>query len=84
MVDVKALIASIERLSWKGGNVTGRMAHEVDADGTHRIIVTVPTARRRVGHLWGSRRGAEGHQEEGGAGAPRTLHLQSKCSAAME
>jgi hypothetical protein len=43
MVDVKALIASIGRISWKAGNVTGRVTHEVDADGTHRIIVTIPT-----------------------------------------
>ena len=44
MVDVKALIASIGRISWKAGNVTGRVTHEVDADGTHRIIVAIPKA----------------------------------------
>ncbi len=42
MVDVKALIASIGRLSWKAGNVTGTVTHEIDAEGAHRIVVTVP------------------------------------------
>ncbi len=42
MVNVKALIASIERISWKNGNVTGKVTHEVDADGNHTIVVRVP------------------------------------------
>ena len=42
MVDVKALIASIGRVSWKAGNVTGRVTHEVDADGNHTITIRVP------------------------------------------
>ncbi len=42
MVDGKSLIASIGRISWKAGNVTGMVTLELDAGGTHRIIVTVP------------------------------------------
>lgn len=42
MVDVKALIDSLGRISWKAGNVTGKVSHQVDADGTHRIVITVP------------------------------------------
>ena len=33
---------SARRISWKAGNVAGRVTHEVDADGTHRITVAIP------------------------------------------
>jgi len=43
MVNVKALIASIERIAWKAGTHE-KVQHVVEPDGTHRIIVTVPKA----------------------------------------
>lgn len=44
MVKVKALVASISRVSWKAGNVQGKVEHQIDADGTHRIVVTIPAS----------------------------------------
>jgi len=41
MVKIKALIDSISRIAWKHGTQE-KVQHEIDADGNHRIIVTVP------------------------------------------
>jgi len=42
MVNIKALIVSIGRIAWKHGTHE-RVQHEIDADGNHRIVVTVPS-----------------------------------------
>ncbi len=43
MVNVKQLIESVKRIAWKAGTHEN-VRHEIDADGNHRIVVTVPKA----------------------------------------
>lgn len=43
MVKVAALIKMIERIAWKAGTHE-KVEHHVDAEGNHRIVVTVPKA----------------------------------------
>ena len=43
MVNVKQLIESVKRIAWKAGTHED-VRHEIDADGNHRIVVTVPKA----------------------------------------
>jgi hypothetical protein len=43
MVNVKQLLASIERIAWKAGTHE-KVEHKVDAEGNHAIVVRVPKA----------------------------------------